>query len=143
MMLDNSLSVPSSLSQVFIQAQLHKERLERIKACAYSPPLRHLPHYASIPDVIMFRVCDRYHVTMDDILSQRRRYNIVKARHAAIMMLDKFTRWTAASIARKLNRDLSTVSWVLRNQEQKPTDFSELECQIKATIPLIDSHAAA
>jgi chromosomal replication initiation ATPase DnaA len=128
----------SSLSEAYWQSQQHHLRQQRIKNAAFTPPLAQLPHYSSIFDVVMFRVCDRYHVHSNDIMSQRRRGNIVKARHAAIVMLDRFTRWTAPKIASKMNKDPSTIFYVLQKQERSPVNFSELERQIRATIPLID-----
>jgi chromosomal replication initiation ATPase DnaA len=134
----------SSLSQAYIQSELHKQRQQRINSAVYVPPLKHPDHYTNIEDVIMFRVCDRYHVAYSDILSKRRRGNIVKARHAAILMMNKFTQWTIPKIAKKVNLDNSTVFYVIDRQDRNPINYCELERHIAATIPLIDgSHDPA
>ena len=144
----------SSLSHIASQHQLHKDRLDRIKKAAFkelTKPLIELPvavptiypaeteKYFSISELIIRMACQRYNVRKHDLMSARRMGNIVKARHAIIVMLYQFTKWTTFRIADKIGRDPSNVFYVLQKQERHPIDFSELEKQIKEKIPLIDA----
>ena len=95
--------------------------------------------YFSLSELIIKMACQRYNVRKHDIMSARRMGNIVKARHAIIVMLYQFTKWTTFRIADKIGRDPSNVFYVLQKQERHPIDFSELEKQIKERIPLIDA----
>jgi chromosomal replication initiation ATPase DnaA len=146
----------SSLSNIASQHQLHKDRLDRIRKAAFKELTKPLPvelpelpvpviypaepeKYFSISELIIRMACQRYNVRKHDIMSARRMGNIVKARHAIIVMLYQFTKWTTFRIADKIGRDPSNVFYVLQKQERHPIDFSELEKQIKERIPLIDA----
>jgi Bacterial dnaA protein helix-turn-helix len=156
--------ITSSMSFIAEQHKLHKERQDRIKQAAIKeltksfpvtppeppkppaevvlpltpPPEGVEPPYITIYDVIMRCVCKHYNVRKDDVLSQRRLGNVVKARHAAAIMMFRFTRWTTFKIADKLKRDPSTIFYILQKQTNEPSDFTELENQIKEKIPLIN-----
>jgi chromosomal replication initiation ATPase DnaA len=148
----------SSLSHIGSQHQLHKDRLDRIKKAAFKeltkpivavelPPLpvpviypAEPEKYFSISELIIRMACQRYNVRKHDLMSARRMGNIVKARHAIIVMLYQFTKWTTFRIADKIGRDPSNVFYVLQKQERHPIDFSDLEQQIRERIPLIDNH---
>lgn len=156
--LDSSIAINNAALQ---QHQAHKERQDRIKRAALKdltkplppitlppappttaitiPPVPFPEQYLTVFDLIMRIVCARYNVRRDDVLSQRRLGNIVKARHAAIVMIYKFTKWTTFKIADKLKRDPSTIFYVLQKQEQTPFDFSELERQITDNLPLVNT----
>jgi chromosomal replication initiation ATPase DnaA len=155
--LDSSIAINNAALQ---QHKAHKERQDRIRKAALADLIKPLPafqpppplpvneiviqpcvpqeQYLSVYDLVMKRVCERYRVRREDVLSNRRLGNIVKARHAIIVMLYRFTKWTNFKIADKLKRDPSTVFYVLQKQEQRPFDFSELEMQIQDSLHLIN-----
>jgi hypothetical protein len=156
-------SIGSSLSEIAIQHHLHKQRQNRIRKSAIRPPdailepepLPPIPpppspplptpreRYFSVFDIVMKLVCEQYDVTSSDILSQRRLGNIVKARHAAIVMLYRFTQWTTFKIALKLNRDPSTVFYVIQKHLKDRDNFSGLEEQIRDRLPLVHNIATS
>lgn len=151
----------SSLSYIAEQHRLHKERQERIKKAALKeltkastvitieapapktakdPIITYIEQaqqYVTVYDVVMSCVCKHFAVRKSDIISSRRIGSIVKARHAAVIMLFKFTNWTTFKIADKLKRDPSTIFYIIKKQQAEPIDFEALEADIRDTIPQI------
>lgn len=145
------LTSVSSDSYVALQHEARKARLARIRSAAFkeltkpdTPPPEEVivakpicDQYFSIYDLVMKTVCAHYNVRSEDVLSNRRLGKVVKARHAAIVMLFRFTKWTTFKIADRLKRDPSTVFYVLQKQEAHPEDYSDLERLIQDTVPKI------
>lgn len=63
------------------------------------------------------RVCHEHGVSLNQLLSDSRKRNVVRARHEAMQRLYTETNMTTAQIAGMLNRDHSTVSYAIAKGE--------------------------
>jgi chromosomal replication initiator protein len=90
-------------------------------------------------DTIIKEICTYYRVRPEDILSDRRVKNNITPRHMMIYLLCKMTKYNTHHIARKIDRDPTTVLYaykkIQQNLQSYQKDLDVLEPKLKQMLP--------
>lgn len=141
-------------TELEFQHQQHKARQDRIKAAAIKivPSPRPAPKPITPPtpkkslftiDIVLQEVCNYYNVEERNILSNRRINNIVTPRHMVSYMLYLMTSFTTHQIAKRLDRDPTTIGYAIHKVESQLDLHQEaIEALKKAIAERLDQRKA-
>lgn len=119
----------------------HEERLERIRRAAVPDNRLKITDKTEISgnfEIILYEVCRYYGVREIDILSLRRQDKLPEKRHILAYMLWRMTKLTNSTIAKNLDRDITSIGYAIKKIKKKADlyqrDIKNLEDRISVSL---------
>lgn len=79
---------------------------------------------------IVAATADVYGISITDLMSNRRSPEFTEARHAAMLLAGRCTKWSYPEIGRFFDRDHTTVMYAKKKLEKKPNPGLEYRLEI-------------